>query len=178
MLHSLAARPRSPTAAAFSSKSFPRQPGPRSRIVPVPATQPPRGLSPSQRRGCPALRAAHAPQSRDNPPLRSTEARLQSLRLLTPILCENQAAKPRPDKSQARPSYRRPRPPILRRLPGALQRLKEKREGATGSLLFRSTRRDFTYAVQGLLVRSSLRSTLSRSGVIVRPLLRSAGGFA
>jgi len=32
--------------------------------------------------------------------------------------------------------------------------------------LFRSTRRDFTYAVQGLLVRASLRSTLSRSGVI------------
>jgi len=32
--------------------------------------------------------------------------------------------------------------------------------------LFRSTRRDFTYAVQGLLAPASLRSTLSRYGVI------------
>jgi len=44
MLISLAARPRSPSAAAIRSKSVPRPPGPRSVPVPVPATRPPGGF--------------------------------------------------------------------------------------------------------------------------------------
>ena len=44
MLSLLTARPRCPSAAAVRSKSFPRPPGPRSRLVPVPATRPPGGF--------------------------------------------------------------------------------------------------------------------------------------
>ena len=144
--------------------------------MPVPATRPPGGFPqpPAARlpRASRPLRAADA----QDPCADNTEARLQSLRLLTPILCEHQAAKPRPDKSQARPSYVGPGPQSssfakgyggqVRRLTRRASAAKRKKNGATGSLLFRSTRRDFTYAVQGLLAPASLRSTLSRCGVI------------
>ena len=43
---SLAARPRSPSAAPFALTGFSRPPGPRCRSVPVPTARPPRGPSP------------------------------------------------------------------------------------------------------------------------------------
>jgi len=66
MLILLAARPRYPSAAAIRSKSVPRPPGPRSRIVPVPATRPPGGFPPPPAARLPRasrpLRAAVAQQ--------------------------------------------------------------------------------------------------------------------
>jgi hypothetical protein len=49
---------------------------------------------------------------------------------------------------------------------------------ATGDLPFSLSRRDFTYTVQGLLARASLRSTLSRSGFISLGFSKKYSGVA
>ena len=57
----------------------------------------------------------------------------------------------------------RPAPRLARPRPERLPSRNRKQRAVS---LFRSPRRDFTSTVQGLLVRASLRSTLSRSSFI------------
>jgi len=167
MLSILAAWPPGPSAAAFRPdghhaptwSALPNCAGPRHAAPEGAFPQPPAARLPRASR---PLRAAVA----RNPARRNTEALFRSLRLAAQILRENQAAKPRPDESQARPSYVGPGPQSCAASPGPLWRLKGKKNGQPAVSLFRSTRRDFTYAVQGLLAPASLRSTLSRCGVI------------
>ena len=127
----------------------------------------PQGLSPTaERAGCPRValpRASPTPLADQPQRLRcNTEALLQSLRLLAQILCESYAAKAA-RKTKAMPvAQTRPAPRLARPRPERfLSRYREQR-----AIPLSIRRRDFTYAVQGLLARSSLRSTLSLYGFI------------
>ena len=115
---------------------------------------PARGLPP--RRAC-----ARVNQQRRSHSDANTEALLQSRKLPPQSLSEIQAAEPQRNQSHARPSYVGPGTQSCAASPGTLSLAVSE---ALGSPPFSFRRRDFTYAVQGLLVRSSLRSTLSRCG--------------
>jgi len=128
------------------------------------------------------LRAAVAQQ----PPRRQHRATVPVAKLPAQRLCENQAAQPRQDKSQARPSCVGPGPQSCAASPGALQRFKvccsssAQRAPAFLTLRYRSGHLPLVGTISALprsVAPASLRSTLSRCGVIVRPLLRSAGGI-
>jgi hypothetical protein len=113
-------------------------------------------------RGLPPRRACARFTSPRQPSRCNTEPLLQSPKLPTQRLCESQAAKPLPNQSHARRADATGTRSCAAS-PGTLSPAWSK---ATGKLPFSFRRRDFTYTVQGLLVRSSLRSTLSRSGLI------------
>jgi hypothetical protein len=166
MLYSLAARPSCPSAAALRSNELrastwsglPKSAGPRHA--------PPRGLPPAAYgavapRFAPLTRRSRA-TTRPAATQRHGFSRSGSLRRSSVNIRRQSRVRMKPRSAPAKAG---PDPHLGRPSPVRWQ-LKEKRKGATGGLLFQSTRRDFTYAVQGLLVRSSLRSTLSRSGVI------------
>lgn len=134
----------------------------------IPPRSPQRGLSPNhQRAGCPRVALARVNQTTPlaNPQQRvrrNTEALFQSLRLLAQILCESQAARPQRNQSHAR----RADATGTRSCSASPRALSFAVSKSTGDLPFSLSRRNFTYAVQGLLARSSLRSTLSRYGFI------------
>jgi hypothetical protein len=179
MLHLLTARPPGPSAAAYCSDELHASTWSELPSCAGSLHAPPRGFPqpPAARlpRASRRSRAAVAQQ----PTAPQHIATVPVALLPAQRLCENQAAQPRPTQSHARPSYVGPGTQSCAASPGALctvslaaELLREtalrnmKNREQLADSLFRSTRRDFTYAVQGLLVRSSLRSTLSRSGVI------------
>jgi len=97
--------------------------------VSVPATQPPGAFPHRLRRGCPALRAAHAPQAREEPsPPQGTEAPLRPLGRSARTLRANPrgeaaiGAEPR-----SAPAQGRTRSPVLGRLTRPAWRLRDER---------------------------------------------------
>jgi len=113
MLSLLTAPPRYPSAAAFSSNEHHASTWSALPKVPVPSTRPPGGFpQPPAARLPRASRRSRAAVAR-KPMHRQHRATVPVAILPAQRLCENQAARPRPDKGHARPSYRRPRHPVL-----------------------------------------------------------------
>jgi len=133
------------------------------RVLSIPPRSP-KGLSPTaSARVAPAsrLRALQLNTTRRGHRA-NTEALFRSPRLTAHSLCEIQAAKPLPDQSHAR----RADATGTRSCSASPRALSLVSSKSTGDLPFSIRRRDCTYAVQGLLARASLRSTLSRCGLI------------
>jgi len=120
MLILLTAPPRYPSAAAFSPDGHHASTWSALPKVPVPSTRPPGGFPPPPAARLPrASRRSRAAVAR-KPTAAQHIATVPVAKLPAQRLCENQAARPRPDESQARPSYVGPGPQSCAASPGAL----------------------------------------------------------
>ena len=131
-----------------------------SLIVPRPSTRPPGDFPQPPARRLPR----HGALGRAPEPIRRRQSTANTeapFRCASRIFCESQAAKPQ-NKSKPCPSLTRPPPSLGSPCPSRFPSRYRTQQAVPFSL----SRRDFTSTVQGLLARSSLRSTLSRFGFI------------